>query len=176
MALVPLATRGLSLLGQLLGRGQSIARTAGGPLGGAFRQLPAPVRRGVSIGAQGLGLGAGFEVGGNLLGGGGGGGGMVQGPLSEISPGMIFPTGEVIGKVWSTNGQFNNMAQTLDGKKGVALRNDGTVRIFRYQKHLVISRNPRARDVARASKRLDRLMSGLVKSGTTSRRAKSKTK
>ncbi len=105
-----------------------------------------------------------------------GGGRVVAGPIRELDAGMIFPTGEVLGKVWSTNGQFNNMAMTMDGKKGIALRNDGTVRIFRYQKHIVVSRNPRARDVARASKRLDRLMSGLVKTGTTSKRAKSKTR
>ena len=176
MALAPLVGAGLRTLATRLAGTLGSAGRQALQTGRGFQNLPAPVRKGVSIGAQGIGLGAGFEVGGNLLGRDGGGGGLVGGPLSELQPGMIFPTGEVVGKVWSTNGQFPNMAQTLDGKKGIALRNDGTVRIFRYQKHIVVSRNPRARDVARASKRLDRLMSGLVKTGTTSKRARSKAK
>ena len=56
--------------------------------------------------------------------------------------------------LWSTGTAL--FYQVQDGRIA-ALRKDGTVRIYRPQKHLVISRNPRIKTFDRARKRFDKL-------------------
>ena len=76
-----------------------------------------------------------------------------------------LPAGTTIVKTWNTGtAQFARLA---DGRIAVQ-RKDGTIKVYRPQKHIVIPRNPRIGTLIRADKRLDRLVKGLrkvVKSG-----------
>lgn len=164
----PVVGRSLaSILGRFLGR--TVSPTTLGTLG--RRGASSLGRKALGIGATGLGVFGVTEGLGGLFGGDGAGAGPVTGPISEIQAGMILPDGFVVGKVWSTNGQFNNMGQSLDGKKGIALRTNGTVRIFTYPKHIVVSRNPRVGTLSRAARRLDTMTNRLIKSRPAAKRA-----
>ena len=76
-----------------------------------------------------------------------------------------LPAGTTIVKTWNTGtAQFARLA---DGRIAVQ-KKDGTIKVYRPQKHIVIPRNPRIGTLIRADKRLDRLVKGLrkvVKSG-----------
>lgn len=168
MAVGGLVGRSLaSILGRFLGRTVTprTLGTAGGTIGRSV------ARRVAGVGATGLGVFGvtrGLE---GVFGGGEGGAGPVTGPIQELTVGMILPDGFVVGKVWSTNRDFNNMGQSLDGKKGIALRTNGTVRIFTYPKHIVVSRNPRVGSLSRAARRLDTMTNRLIKSRPAAKRA-----
>ncbi len=170
IALGSLARLGLGGIGRLFGGRLGAAVTAG-VVGG-----PIVARRAIGGRGGAIRLGAG-AIGGGLLGAGasggfgGGDGGVVSGPISELQAGMIFPDGLVIGNVWSTNREFNNMGQSLDGKKGIALRTNGTVRVFTYKKHIVVSSNPRVATLSRAARRLDTMTARLVKTRPQAKRA-----
>lgn len=152
----PLVGVGLNALARIapqvirVGGAQAGRQAIGGGLGRTLTRVAS------TLGLGGV-AGAGFDLATNLVPGGmgGGGGDVVSGPVSSIEAGMVFPDGKVVGKAWSTNGSFNNMGMTMDRKYGIALRNDGTVKTFRYQKHIVIPRNPRMGDYVKASRRLD---------------------
>jgi len=169
-------TRLLPAIGRRIGIGggtRALARRppiidARGP-GASFGTL---ARRGGGLLAGGGAFALGGEALSGLFGGGDDGGTTaVRGPIEELKPGMVLPDGTVIGKVWSTDGGVPNMATSWDRKKGIAMRRDGTVKVFRYQKHLVISRNPRVRTINRAAKRVDSLTKSLVKTRTAAKRA-----
>lgn len=158
-----------SLLGRALGRTVS-PRTAGALASQQGRSLGRRLG-GIAVSGAGVfGVSEGLE---SIFGGGGGGAGAgpVTGPITELAVGMILPDGFVVGKVWSTNREFNNMGQSLDGKKGIALRNNGTVRIFTYPKHIVVSRNPRVGSLSRAARRLDTMTKRLVRTRPAAKRA-----
>jgi len=71
-----------------------------------------------------------------------------------------LPPGTTVVKVWNTGtAQF---ARLLDGRIAVQ-RKDGTIKVYRPQKHIVIPRNPRVGTLIRADKRLERLTKGLRK-------------
>lgn len=74
--------------------------------------------------------------------------------------GGMLPPGTTIVKVWNTGtAQFARLA---DGRIAVQKR-DGTIKVYRPQKHIVIPRNPRVGTLIRADKRLQRLTTGLRK-------------
>ena len=74
--------------------------------------------------------------------------------------GGMLPPGTTIVKTWHTGtAQFARLA---DGRMAVQ-RKDGTIKVWRPQKHIVIPRNPRVGTLIRADKRLDRLTKGLRK-------------
>lgn len=74
--------------------------------------------------------------------------------------GGMLPPGTTIVKVWNTGtAQFARLA---DGRIAVQKR-DGTIKVYRPQKHIVIPRNPRVGTLIRADKRLNRLVVGLRK-------------
>lgn len=79
--------------------------------------------------------------------------------------GGMLPPGTTIVKTWNTGtAQFARLA---DGRIAVQ-KKDGTIKVYRPQKHIVIPRNPRIGTLIRADKRLERLVKGLrkvVKSG-----------
>lgn len=71
-----------------------------------------------------------------------------------------LPPGTTIVKTWHTGtAQFARLA---DGRMAVQ-RKDGTIKVWRPQKHIVIPRNPRVGTLIRADKRLQRLTTGLRK-------------
>jgi len=79
-------------------------------------------------------------------GGRGGGGGMVP-----FDPGGVAYS-------WNTGtAEFHRLA---DGRIAVQRKN-GTWKVYRPSKHIVVSRNPRVGTLIRADKRIDRLMRGL---------------
>ena len=74
--------------------------------------------------------------------------------------GGMLPPGTTIVKTWNTGtAQFARLA---DGRIAVQ-RKDGSIKVYRPQKHIVIPRNPRVGTLLRAEKRLDRLAKGLRK-------------
>jgi len=74
--------------------------------------------------------------------------------------GGSLPPGTTVVKVWNTGtAQF---ARLLDGRIAVQ-KKDGTIKVYRPQKHIVIPRNPRVGTLIRADKRLERLTKGLRK-------------
>lgn len=76
-----------------------------------------------------------------------------------------LPPGTTVVKTWSTG--TAEFARLLDGRIAVQ-KKDGTIKVYRPQKHIVIPRNPRVGTLIRADKRLERLVKGLrkvVKSG-----------
>ena len=74
--------------------------------------------------------------------------------------GGMLPPGTTIVKTWNTGtAQFARLA---DGRIAVQ-RKDGTIKVYRPQKHIVIPRNPRVGTLIRADKRLNRLVVGLRK-------------
>jgi len=84
----------------------------------------------------------------------------------DITPGMVT-------KVWVANGTpFGMLA---DGR-GVVQKRDGRIKIFRYPKHIVLSRNPRIRDLVKATTQIDRLTKKLIKAPAQAKRAKDRVK
>jgi len=74
--------------------------------------------------------------------------------------GGTLPPRDTVVKVWNTGtAQFARLA---DGRIAVQ-KKDGTIKVYRPQKHIVIPRNPRVGTLIRADKRLKRLVKGLKK-------------
>ena len=85
--------------------------------------------------------------------------------------GGMLPPGTTIVKTWHTGTAA--FARLADGRMAVQ-RKDGTIKVWRPQKHIVIPRNPRVGTLIRADKRLQRLTTGLrkvVDRGRTRRKA-----
>jgi len=81
--------------------------------------------------------------------------------------GGMLPPGTTIVKTWNTGtAQFARLA---DGRIAVQ-RKDGTIKVYRPPKHIVIPRNPRVGTLIRADKRLDRLVKGLRKAVRSGKR------
>jgi len=74
--------------------------------------------------------------------------------------GGLLPAKDTVVKVWTTG--TANFARLVDGRIAVQ-RKDGTIKVYRPQKHIVIPRNPRVGTLIRADKRLKRLTKGLRK-------------
>jgi len=86
--------------------------------------------------------------------------------------GGMLPAGTTIVKVWTTG--TANFAKLADGRIA-AQRKDGSIKVYRPQKMIVLSRNPRVGTLLRADKRFSRLTGGLrkvVNRGVTRRRKK----
>ena len=169
---LPLIAMGVGALAPSLGRAivpriaGGIFRAFGGRLGlgiaGASAAAPTVFRRLAGTPARAIATGAGagalatlgLQESGNPFGGGGGGEGLqVGGPL---------PDGHTIVKVWSTNGQYNDFGRLADGR-GVAVRRDGTIKTFRYKRHIVLSSDPSVRQLLRADKAIQGKLKGLRK-------------
>jgi len=74
--------------------------------------------------------------------------------------GGMLPAKDTVVKVWTTG--TANFARLVDGRIAVQ-KKDGTIKVYRPQKHIVIPRNPRVGTLIRADKRLKRLTKGLRK-------------
>lgn len=169
---------GFSLARGFFGPGaRMISQSAGGRA--LTRALPAgSARRSLAIGAGGA---AGFDVATNQFGveipfvdlpnpfSGGGSSGNAIG-----SPGDAFGTSFIV-KVWTTNPStgFPAFARLADGRI-VVTRADGSLKSYRPRKPIVLSTNPRVRDLARAARTVDRLTAAAVKTRVQSKRAKAR--
>lgn len=92
----------------------------------------------------------------------GGEGGQPVGPQVPQVPQVGGPT---VVKTWG-NGRGGSGPTTgllLSDGRIAALRANGTVKVYRPQKHIVVSRNPRLGTLARAASRLDKLTRALVR-------------
>lgn len=98
------------------------------------------------------------------------------GPLAPIMPGETVPADQIV-KVWTTNPAvgYPRFGKLADGR-GVVQKIDGSIKTFRFPKHIVVSRNPRIRSLSRAAKRLDKLTAGLMKAPAQAKRAATRMK
>jgi len=72
---------------------------------------------------------------------------------------IIFGTkGYTVTSFWSTGTAF--FYQTVD-RMIIAVRADGTAKVYRPRKHIVVSSNPRVRNLVRARDKLDKLSKNL---------------
>jgi hypothetical protein len=147
-----------------------------GPAGSAARAFTA-----FTLGTSGLGAARGF------LGGGQGGGPDVAGSQLAQSAfggddqgmlaGILAAQGGMITKVWQPTPQSPVFAK-LDfpgsnrRSKIIYRRVDGTIGTYTPQKMIVLSRNPRVRDLAKAAKRIDNLTKSVIKVPVQTRRSK----
>jgi len=189
--------RGLPGVSSLIGRfgggaGTTAAGTALRGVGGAYRNLAGFGLPGVagtaargftsfSLGTAALGAAK------NLLGGGGGGpfepagfqaAGLQQfGDGQGMLQGILAAQGGMITKVWQPTDTSPIFAK-LDfpgsnrRSKIIFQRRDGTIGTYTPQRMIVLSRNPRVRDLAKAAKRIDSLTSAVVKLPVQTRRSK----
>jgi len=191
----PLAGRlpgiGGSLRGLLGGGGVGAAT---GALGGAARSiaglgLPGPAGSAArAFGAFTLGsaaLGAGTRV----LGGGGDSpapgrelmGGAFASAGAQLGAGggdlltqMLASQGGIITRIWEANGTpFARLDYPGSSRRSKILfqRRDGSIGSYVPQRMIVLSRNPRAKDLAKAAKRIDRLTRSVVKAPKQTRAA-----
>ena len=104
---------------------------------------------------------------------GGGGGGQIETVLAS--------QGGVITRVWQPHAAGPVFAR-LDfpgsnrRTKIIVQRLDGTLKTYTPARHIVVSRNPRIRNLTRAATRLDKLTAGLVKAPRQTKRAKDRVK
>ena len=91
---------------------------------------------------------------------------MQQTPLGPLSRGQEFPGGPFVVKTWDTypgsgvtgGGAWPIFALLSDGRIVVS-KPDGSWKVYRPKKNLVISSNPRLRDI----RKLDRMHKKVVK-------------
>lgn len=99
----------------------------------------------------------------------GGGPVMQQSPLGPLSQGQEFPGGPFVVKTWDTypgpgvtgGGQWPIFALLSDGRIVVAKPN-GSWKVYRPKKNLVISSNPRLRDIRKLD-RMHKRVTGMMK-------------
>lgn len=91
-------------------------------------------------------------------------------------PGLAEPPSYMVVKQWNANGaQFYRL---LDGRIAVYSKKRGTWKLYRPAKNIVISRNPRVKNLLSISGKIDRMMrafarkSPVLKYGRTARRSK----
>jgi len=90
--------------------------------------------------------------------------------MQPFERGMQLPAGNTIVKVWYANG--TPFAKLLDGRIAVQ-KGDGTIKTYRPQKMIVISRNPKIGSLLRGHRRTSRLLNKIAKqSGMTRRKGK----
>ena len=187
----------LSRLGPLLGILPRAASTSTAVARRAAQFIPPSargpagtlVRRGTAI----AGAGAAFELGSRAFPGGasfpggdipiqgfGGGGrgafGGGAGGLGIPQPGDQFGTTFVL-RTWTTNPAtgFPIFAKLADGRI-VVTKKDGSLKTYRPKKPIVISTNPRIRQVARAARTLDRATASMIKVRKQTQRAVARVK
>lgn len=80
-----------------------------------------------------------------------------------VGPGALEPPAWMTVKHWkiNCNGKMVNFYKLINGQIAVR-RPDGSYKVYRPQKHIVVSRNPRTGTLIRADKRLSKLVMGLV--------------
>lgn len=88
--------------------------------------------------------------------------GEIRGAPPGIAPGAVV-------KTWSTRGVSVTFYKLSDGRIACQ-KKDGTWKIWRPAKHLVISRNPKVNALLRADKKIDKLMKALARRAGVSRR------
>lgn len=116
--------------------------------------------------------------------GGGGGGGPIAirpggggVPVPSQVAGVLAGIGGVVTKAWrphEASGMFYRIDFPGTRRKAriVILKMDGTIKTYTPASHIVISRNPGVRTLARATKKLDKLTRGLIRAPVQTRRAK----
>jgi len=110
-----------------------------------------------AIGAAGLGA-LGAWAGGLFD----GGPGVIPGTSIPLGgPFLPEPPAAMVAKEWNTGtAQFY---QLIDGRIAVYSKKKGTWKAYRPAKHIVVSRNPRMGTLLKASRRIDKLWSGINK-------------
>jgi hypothetical protein len=83
------------------------------------------------------------------------------GPIQPFNQGSSIP-GVFVTRVWSNPTTGLRGARLSDGRM-IAERKDGTLKIYRPQKPIVVTRNPRLRSFVRAEERLHKLGKRLKK-------------
>lgn len=194
-----LAARGAPFLSRLPGVGGLASRFGGASAGTVLRTAGSQVRNLAGFGLPGpagtaaraftsfsLGTAA-LGAGKNLLGGGGGqfepAGFQFQGK-DGFADGMggnlqaiLAAQGGMITKVWQPT-ETSPVFAKLDfpgsnrRSKIIYQRRDGTIGTYTPQKMIVLSRNPRVRDLAKAAKRIDNLTKSVIKVPVQTRRSK----
>ena len=141
-----------------------LARRAIPALGGAAGRL---ARRLGPRGVAGVGgaLAGGAVVGGGALLAGRGGGEMGQpggflGGIFDVQPPQALAPGVSVAYSWNTG--TATFYRLTDGRIAVRRKN-GIWKVWRPQKHIVVSRNPRTGTLIKADKRIDKLMRGLAR-------------
>lgn len=135
--------------------GVGLIPAIGGALAPAIAALPAVVTGGVAaagLGALGAWAGGLFDGGASVI------------PGTNIPLGGPFlpePPAAMIAKEWNTGtAQFY---QLIDGRIAVYSKKKGTWKAYRPAKHIVVSRNPRMGTLLKASRRIDKLWTGINK-------------
>ncbi len=154
-------------LTELLGGEYGAPLAAGVEPAGGFALLPSSILGGAgqlltklpTILAA-LGIGSGVIAGIMALVGGGNGGAVIPGTdIALGGPGLAEPSAANVVKEWSTGtAQFY---QLTDGRIAVYSKKKKRWTAYRPARHIVISRNPRMGTLLRASKRIDRLWTGI---------------
>lgn len=104
-------------------------------------------------------------------------GDFLQGGDQGMLSGILAAQGGMITKVWQPT-ETSPIFAKLDfpgsnrRSKIIFQRRDGTIGTYTPQKMIVLSRNPRVRDLARATKRIDALTQSVVKMPVQTRRSK----
>lgn len=147
-----------------------------GPAGTAARAFT-----GFTLGTSALGAGQ------RLLGGGSqegpalppgfAGGGVFGGDNEGMLAGILAAQGGMITKVWQptpTSPVFAKLDYPGSKRRSKILfqRRDGTIGTYTPQKMIVLSRNPRVKDLARAAKRIDKLTQSAVQMPKQTSRSK----
>lgn len=114
-----------------------------------------------------------------LPGGGGGGGPQIGGniPVPSQVAGVLAGIGGVVTKAWKpheASGMFYRIDFPGTRRKAriVILKMDGTIKTYTPASHIVISRDPGVKTLARAAKKLDKLTRGIVRAPVQTRKAK----
>lgn len=141
----------IAQLGKLLGT-TSLAKTVA-----SLASKIGGTALGTTLGTAAVGLlgagAAGYGIG-QLI-GGGEGDVMVNGVLLQ-GPGEKEPYPGMIAKEWTVNNA--HFFLLIDGRIVVRSYKTGRVKVYRPQKHIVLSRNPKVKDLLRGAKRVDNLL------------------
>lgn len=116
--------------------------------------------------------------GGMVVSGGGGGNAVMLGGGDFMINGVVFqgpgekePYPGMIAREWKVNNA--HFFLLVDGRIAVRSYKTGRVRVYRPAKHIVLSKNPKVRDLIRGAKRVDNL---LIKFDARVRKFRSRTR
>jgi len=87
--------------------------------------------------------------------------------MQPFERGGQLPGRDTIVRTWTSNG--TPFAKLLDGRIAVQ-RRDGSIKVYRPQKMIVISRNPKIGSLLRGHKRTSQLLSKIAKQAGMVRR------
>jgi len=132
------------------------------------------------LGASGRLLGGGSgDSGGRELMGGAFATGAQGGQSGDLLGQMLAQQGGIITRVWEANGvPFARLDYPGSSRRSRILyqRRDGSIGSYVPQRMIVLSRNPRVKDLSRAAKRIDKLTQSVVKAPRLTKKARDRMK